>query len=126
MKKITLLILLISQLSCQDYDQDLLEVVGVYDASVIGITTPFSMVVSADYGDNIIIEAFFDGEVWDLVEADVDCLDCDVKDISIPFQDLERNVFIQGQGYYSDFTIQLDYRMTIFGVDYDYTLVGSK
>lgn len=126
MKKFTLLILLISLLSCQDYDQDLIEIAGVYEASVVGVATPFSMVVSADYGDNILIEAFFDGEIWDVVEADVDCLDCDVKDISIPFQNLERDVFIEGEGFYSDFTIQLDYRMTIFGVVYDYTLVGSK
>lgn len=125
-KLIILVITLITLLSCEDYNQDVFEIAGVYQASVIGTNGSFNMPISIDFGDNITIEAPFDGSVWDIVYADVDCTDCEIKDIEIEEQQLDEGVFIEGYGAYSYGTIQLDYVMYIFGDVYEFTLIGSK
>lgn len=113
-------------LACQDYNDDIFEIAGVYQANIIGETGTFEMPISVDFGDNITIEAPFDGEVWDIVTADIDCTDCEIKDIDIEPQRLDNEVFIEGTGAYSYGTIQLDYVMEIFGDEFYFTLVASK
>lgn len=112
--------------SCEKYDSDTFEIAGVYEASIVGINGAFNMPISIEYGDDIIIEAPFDGTVWDIVYADVDCNDCEVKDIDIEYQELENGVFISGTGAYSYGTIQLDYEMSIFDEEFYFTLIGTK
>lgn len=118
--------LLITLFSCEDYNEDIIEIAGIYQASLVGANGSFDMPISIDYGDNITIEALFDGSVWDLVYADVDCTDCDVKEIDIREQQLDEGVFIEGFGVYSFGTIQLDYLMYIYNEEYQFTLVASK
>jgi len=112
--------------SCQEYREELTEMVGLYSASLVGNNEVFDAVISIESGDDIRIEALFDGEYWDTVLADVDCIDCEIKDIDIYEQYLGEDVFIYGKGYYSYGTIQLDYTMSIFGEEYEYSLVGTK
>ena len=126
MKKSILLITLLAMVSCEDYTEELAEMVGFYSASIVGDSQVFDMVVSLENGDNINIESFFDGEYWDEVSADVDCEYCEIKRIAIVEQLLEEDVYISGEGYYSEGTIQLDYTISVFDVAYDYTLVGSR
>lgn len=116
----------ITLISCEDYNDDIFEIAGVYQASLIGENGSFNMPISIDYGDNITIEAPFDGSVWDIVYADVDCTACEIKDIEIEEQQLDEGVFIEGYGAYSYGTIQLDYVMYIYGDAYDFTLIASK
>lgn len=126
MKYCIVLILSFLLISCEKYDSDTFEIAGVYEASIVGLNGSFNMPISIEYGDDIIIEAPFDGTVWDIVYADIDCSDCDIKDIDIQWQELDDGVSISGRGAYSFGTIQLDYEMTIFGEVYVFTLIGSK
>ena len=113
--------------SCEDhFDDQIIEMLGVYDANVVGLTPIFDMSVSSIRGDDIAIEALFDGEVWSVVEADVDGVENFVKDIEIKRQSLGGGVEIWGNGFYSDRTIQLNYTMK-FGQDrFDFVIIGSK
>lgn len=118
--------LCLTLMSCQEYNDDIFEIAGVYQANLIGESGSFNMPISIEYGDNIIIEAPFDGSVWDIVYADVDCTDCDIKEIEIEEQQLDDGVFIEGFGAYSYGSIQLDYVMYIYGDAFEFTLVASK
>ena len=129
MKKILLLsILIITLFSCEKYDDCVLPVVGIYEAHVVGVAGPFNLVVSEDNGDNIRIDAPWLEDTWSVLEADIDgCGDEDYKlDISIPVQKFDEYRDISGRGFYSDYTIQIDY--TIYDGDdrYEYTIVGTK
>lgn len=123
---IVVFLVLISMVSCDDYNDEIFEIAGVYQASIVGDRGSFDMPISIDYGDNIIIEAPFDGSVWDIVYADIDCTTCDIKEIKIEEQQLEQGVFIQGYGAYSYGSIQLDYSMLIFNDEYEFTLIATK
>lgn len=118
--------LLITLISCEEYNEDIIEIAGIYQASLVGVNGSFDMPISINYGDNIAIEAPFDGFVWDIVYADVDCTDCDVKEIDIEEQQLGEGVFIEGSGVYSFGTVQLDYVMYIYNEEYYFTLIASK
>lgn len=126
MKYFILLSLSLLFISCDEYDSDTFEIAGVYEARIVGLNGSFSMPISIEYGDELVIEAPFDGTIWDIVYADVDCNDCEIKDIDIEWQELDNGVSISGRGAYSYGTIQLDYEMTIFGEEFYYTLIGSK
>lgn len=112
-------------MACQEYDPFVFEMVGNYDSVIVGDPNGFTLTVSSDYDDNILIEAPFDGSVWDIVEADVDCEACELKEIDIDRQDLSRDISIEGRGAYSFGTIQLDYTIWIGRDAFDYTIVGS-
>jgi len=99
--------------------------VGNYDSVIIGDPNAFTLTVSADFDDNILIEAPFDGIAWDVVEADVDCEECDLKEIDIFRQDLGSGITIEGRGAYSFGTIQLDYTLWLRRDVFEYTIVGS-
>jgi hypothetical protein len=112
--------------SCNDVDDEILPIVGVYESHVIGLAGPFSMNVSVNFGDDVLIEAPFDGDVWSVVEADIDDTNRLKWDIDIYRQSLAPGIEIWGQGFYFDETIQLNYSMSFFGNVYDYKIVGSR
>jgi hypothetical protein len=112
--------------SCEKYQDEVLPVVGVYEANVLGVGGPFSISISVDYGDNLLIEAPWDGEVWDLVEANLQNEFDFKKFIRIRDQRLADGVRIWGEGVFYDYTIQLDYTIRIEGVSEHYTIVGTK
>lgn len=130
MKKIILLFgLCICFLSaCDDtpFNEDIYPLIGVYDANIVGVSGPFVISVTASGGDDINIDAPWDGENWDIIEVDVDNpheweIDLDINDRSYG-ADGE----IDGSGIFVDYTIQLDYTVKIDGEDEDYTLIATK
>jgi hypothetical protein len=112
--------------SCDTLDQDVIPIVGVYESHVQGLAGPFSMSVSADRGDNILIEAPFDGFEWIVIEADVDNQQEDFKEIKIFDQEVGNGVFIEGEGFFFDGTMQLDYSIDFGNDRLDFRLIGSK
>ncbi len=112
--------------SCQEYNDYLVEMVGIYDGRLVGDNQIFDVVVSIDNRDDVRIEAPFDGEIIDLAVVDVDCVDCEIKELNIEEQYLDENVSIIGSGFYSFGTIQLDYTMYILGDAYDFSLVAVR
>lgn len=112
--------------SCEKYYDEVLPIVGVYEANVVGVSGPFSVSVAVDYGNNIIIDAPWDGEIWEVVDGAVRNDDIYKKRIRIFDQKLENGGRISGEGIFYDYTLQLDYTLRIDGIEYDYTIVGSK
>ena len=115
-----------SLVSCSGIDEQIVELAGVYDAQVVGVTDYFTLSVSIDRGDNIIIDAPFDGEVWVLVEADIDDKDSKIKDIEIFEQSLGPFISIKGDGFYRDGVMQLDYEMNSDGRIERFRIIASK
>lgn len=127
MKRYLLLICIsITILSCEEYDQDILPVVGVYEANLVGSAGPFSVSILSDVGDDILIEAPFDGDFWSVIDADIDDKEEDRKFIDIREQEISPGEFISGNGVYFDNSIQLEYTIDFRGRRTDYYLVGSK
>ena len=129
MKKILILAaILISISSCEKYDDCVLPIVGVYEAHIVGVSGPFDLVISESHGDKIKIDAPWLENTWSVLDANIDgCFEDDVKmDIDIPTQTFDEYRDIGGKGFYSDYTIQIDY--TIYDGDdrYEYTIVGTK
>ena len=128
MKKLLFLaVVLISISSCEKYDDCVLPIVGVYEAHVVGVSGPFDLVISEFRGDRIKIDAPWLENTWSLLDADTDgCYDDFKMNITIPVQTFDDYRDIGGKGFYSDYTIQIDY--TIFDGDdrYEYTIVGTK
>lgn len=125
--RISLFILsIITLVSCQEFNDGLVEMVGIYDGRLVGENQIFDVVISIDGGDDLRIEAPFDGEIIDLAIVDVDCVDCDVKELNINEQYLANDVSIVGNGFYSFGAIQLDYTMYIFGDTYEFSLVADR
>lgn len=113
-------------MSCNEIDDNIYEMVGIYIGNVVGGTGPFDLSISADGGDNISIEAPFDGEYWSVIRADVDNEDAYIKDIDILRQGLGGDVEIWGDGFYTDGTIQLDYHMRFGNQQFYYRIVASR
>ncbi len=128
MKKILFLAaVLISISSCEKYDDCVLPIVGVYEAHVVGVSGPFDLVISEYHGDRIKIDAPWLENTWSVLDADTDgCYDDFKMNITIPVQTFDEYRDIGGKGFYSDYTIQIDY--TIYDGDdrYKYTIVGTK
>jgi len=112
--------------ACEEYDEDILPIVGSYEGSIIGVTGPFNMAISTTGGDNIRIDAPFDGFDYFVVDADIDDKEDRRKEIDIDYQEIASNVFIEGRGVYFDFSIQLDYTIEDRTGVYDLTMVGSQ
>lgn len=129
MKKSIYTLLFISSLflfSCEPYDEDILPIVGTYEASILGLTGPFNMAISTTGGDDILMDGLFDGLDYYLVEADIDDKEEWRKEIDIDYQEIAPGVYIEGQGVYFDYTLQLDYTIEDSFGAYNYTLVGSQ
>ena len=114
-----LLVVIIS--SCEQYDEDVLEMTGIYEGNVVGVTGPHTMSVSYDRGDEIVIEAPFDGFIWTQVFADVDDQEDRVKDIDIYEQQIGPGIFIWGDGSYFNGTLQLDYT-----IDFGFEIIDFR
>jgi len=112
--------------ACEPYDEDILPIVGTYEASILGVTGPFNMAISTTGGDDIRIDALFDGFDFYLVDADIDNKEEFRKEIDINYQEIAPNIFIEGRGVYFDYSIQLDYTIEDPTGVYDLTLVGSQ
>lgn len=126
MKYLLLLCFGLLMISCERYQQEVLPVVGVYEANIVGVNGPFSISVSSDFGYNVLIDAPWDGENWSVIEARVrNEWELD-KDIIIRNQRLEDGVRISGEGIFFDYSLQLDYTLTVDGVRENFTLVGTK
>lgn len=112
--------------ACEPYDEDILPIVGTYEASILGLTNGFDMAISTTGGDNIRIDAPFDGIDYYLVDADIDNEEEWRKEIDIDYQEIAPNIFIEGRGVFFDYSIQLDYTIEDPSGTYDLTLVGSQ
>lgn len=121
---ILLLVFLIS--SCEKYDEDVMEIAGVYEAHVTGVAGPFSMVISADYGNSIKIDAPWLKDTWALIQADVRDKEDYSKRINIYSQKFDGNKRIYGEGVFQNYTLQIDYTIEDGNDLYHYTLVGTK
>ena len=126
MKYVILLVLGLSIISCEKYDPDVLPVVGVYEANIVGVGGPFSISISSDYGTRILIDAPWDAENWSVIEARVSDEYGYEKDLRVKNQEIADGVRIYGDGIFFDFSIQLDYALEIDGETIDFTLVGTK
>ena len=126
MKYLILLCLGLFIISCEKYDEDVLPVIGVYEANIVGEGGPFSISVSSDFGNNILIDAPWDGENWFVAEARVTNEFDFEKDLRVKNQEIENGVRLSGDGIFFDYSIQLDYTIRIDGVRHDFTLVGTK
>ena len=127
MKKMILLIFLgLSVASCERFDEDVLEITGIYEGNIVGVTGPHTISVSYDRGDEIVIEAPFDGFVWAQIFADVDNQRDRVKRIDIWEQEIGPGVFIWGEGSYFEGTLQLDYTIDFGRELVDFRFLGSQ
>jgi hypothetical protein len=127
--KQTLLFLFIlgGMASCSEkFNEDVLTVTGIYEANVVGVDGPFIITISVDHGSDILIDAPFNGMYWYLAEARIKKEEEDLKEIKIPDQRLDDGIYLEGEGVYYNYSIQLDYTLTIDGFDYDYSIVGTK
>jgi len=120
------LFLLFSFTACDNFDEEVLPLVGTYEAHVQGISGPFSMNISADRRDDVFIEAPFDGFEWVLIEADIDDQEDALKDIDIDRQEIGNGITIRGDGFYLDGSFQLEYTIDFNGEEQDFIMVGSK
>ncbi len=109
-----------------EYREELVPMVGVYDAYIVDLDGPFDLVVSLEDGDDIFLETYFDGVLWTTVLADVDNENDFIKYIDIHDQSLDPETEIRGQGVFNDGSIQLDYELCWSGACQWYTLIANK
>jgi hypothetical protein len=113
--------------SCSDdIDDEILPILGLYDAHLVGYAGPFSMNITSQGNDDILIDAPFDGDIWSIVSADIDNADEYKWDIDIYRQSLAPGIEIWGDGFYFNGTIQLNYSISFWGDVHDYTIVGDR
>ncbi|MBK8347566.1 MAG: hypothetical protein IPL08_08025 [Saprospiraceae bacterium] len=112
--------------SCYDIDEAILPVVGIYRAHVVGVAGPFDLIISTNGGDNVIIEAPFDGIDWYTVKADIDNQHERTMDIRVGNQEIAPFTKMKGTGFFRDGTIELRYSINFDGEWIDFKLVGTK
>ncbi|MBK8516996.1 MAG: hypothetical protein IPL55_12165 [Saprospiraceae bacterium] len=112
--------------SCFEIDENILPVVGIYRAHIIGVAGPFDLIISTDKGDNVIIEAPFDGDYWYTIKADIDNQTERVMDFNIFNQQVDKDVNIKGNGFFINGTIELRYTMKFDNETVNFKLVGTK
>ena len=118
--------------SCEKYQECTIPIVGVYETHIVGVSGPFNLVISLESGDDIQIDAPWLEDIWVVVDADTDgCIDpndeeSDILHINIPTQDFEGGREIYGAGFYTDYTLQIDYTIVDGNDKYHYKMVGSK
>ena len=113
--------------SCQiDPSDEVLPIIGVYDGHITGLSGPFRMSVSANGGDDILIDAPLDGFDYFVIEADTDDEGDAFIDLDINRQWVDDISEIWGDGFYFDGTLQLDYTIRTGNTRYDYQLIATK
>lgn len=128
MRKIALLAVLSLFIftACEKYEEEIMPIVGLYEANISGVAGPFTMSIASDWGDNVIIEAPWLDDNWSLVDADVDEESYYRMRLDIPRQNIGGGLKIYGEGVFQDYSLQIDYTIED-GFDlYHYTLVGTK
>lgn len=86
---------------CYDIDEEILPVVGIYRAHIVGVAGPFDLVISTAGGDDVIIEAPFDGDFWYTVRSDIENQDERIMDFRIGNQQIDRDINMRGKGFLS-------------------------
>ncbi len=117
---------LITLLSCHDVDEDILPLVGIYRAHIVGVAGPFDLIVSTDRSDDVLMEAPFDGFEWYIVKADIDNQTERVMDIQIDRQNIASFTNMKGSGFFRDGNIELNYTIDFDGEAVHFKLVGTK
>lgn len=112
--------------SCTKPSEEILPLVGVYRAHILGVAGPFDLIISTDRSNNIFIEAPFDGAEWYIVKAKVSNTEREIKDIKISSQDLDCCTSVSGSGFHLDRTIELNFTLRKDGVKSNFKLVGTK
>lgn len=113
--------------SCERFDENVVELSGIYTANILGVSGPHSIAIAYDRGDEIIIEAPFDGYEWISIFADVDNQTDFIKDIDLYEQEIGPGIFLWGDGFYNNGNLQLDYTIEFSPFEiYDFRLVGSQ
>lgn len=124
--RLALLLTISTIFACQDINENVIPLVGTYEGHVMSIAGPFSFNVAYDTGDDLIIEAPFDGIEWLSIYVDIDDEEQDLKFIDIPSQNLGPDIEIWGDGFYFEESIQLEYTIRFGNFEEDYTLIGTK
>lgn len=125
--RIVLLSLLFSAfISSCSVDEEVIPIVGIYRAHVVGVAGPFDLVVSTHRGDNLLFEAPFDGVNWAIIEVDVDNPEKVIADLDVLKQDIYTEETINGDGFFSNNTIELEYCIRLNGSCENYKMVASK
>lgn len=129
---LAVIIMGISFSSCEKYSDCTLPLAGLYEAQIVGVSGPFTMGVSIDYGRRINIDAQWLLDNWYMVDAnttgcaDYNSLDYGKVTINISEQKMDDGKRISGKGFYYDFVMQIDYTITDGSDKYHYTLIASK
>lgn len=112
--------------SCYDFDENILPVVGIYRAHIVGVAGPFDLIISTERGDDVIIEAPFDGDDWYTVKADIDDQTERIIDFDINNQQVAQGIMMKGDGFFVNGTIELRYTMKFGNETLNFKLVGTK
>lgn len=107
-------------------DERVVPLVGVYRAHIQGLAGPFDLIVSTHQGDNVLIEAPFDGNSWTIIEVDVDDHLQNIVDLDILKQDIYFDAVIHGDGFFSNNTLELEYCIKEGGNCTWYKIVATK
>jgi hypothetical protein len=110
----------------QYYDNRVLPITGVYEGSIIGFPRVFRFDVAANGGDDLVLEAPLDGQIWDVIVIDVDNKDNRRMDLDINFQTLEPGVTINGDGFFIEGRLQLNYTINAFGNRRNFRLIADQ
>jgi hypothetical protein len=116
----------ISFSSCQEIDENILPVVGIYRAHVVSVAGPFDLIISTKRGDDVLIEAPFDGFDWYTLTADIDNQTERTMDFNIRNQQIAPFIDIKGTGFFRDGTIELRYSINFDGETVNFKVVGTK
>jgi len=125
-KFLLLLISILSLGSCNDVDDDVLPVIGIYRAHVFGVAGPFDLITSTDSNDEFKIEALFDGLEYYIACAEISDINEHSINIEIDKQDISSYITISGKGFYVDGTLELTYSLKEDGTWRDFKIVGTK
>ena len=112
--------------SCFVIDENILPVVGIYRAHIVGVAGPFDLIISTDRRDDVIIEAPFDGDYWYTLKADIDDQTKRIIDIDIHSQQIDQGIMIKGDGFFVNGTLELRYTMKFGSETVNFKLVATK
>ena len=127
MKQLLLFPFLLTIVSgCYDIDEEILPVVGIYRAHIVGVAGPFDLVISTAGGDDVIIEAPFDGDFWYTVRSDIENQDERIMDFRIGNQQIDRDINMRGKGFFVNNTIELRYTIDYGNESVNFKIVGTK
>jgi len=116
----------LTSIACEDYNERLVPLIGVYDGQVVGVSNLFSFSVSLDAGDDVLIDAPFDGLNYTVLDVRVNRQEEEIMELEFCDQALDSNAFICGSGIYSFGTLQLDYEIDNGLFVETFTLVATK